>query len=284
MGKVKDETGNRYGILNVLTRVENNKHGKARWLCKCDCGKEVVITGSDLRSGNTKSCGCRVISAESREIGKRYGQLTVKKFAGRNPNDGKLLWECECDCGATTVVRTAHLHRGDIVSCGCKNVAKKKQEIGKQYGLLTVIDSAPSKNGTAYWKCKCNCGNIVEVSGSHLRTGNTQSCGCVKSLGEFNIIKCLAKNNIHFKSQYSFNDLIYKEKLKYDFAILNDDNKPIKLIEFDGPQHNEGSCWYTEEGHIRDLMKEEYAKENKIPLIRIPYKYRDNITLELFQL
>lgn len=284
MGKAIDETGNRYGILTVLKRVENNKYRKAQWLCQCDCGKEIVVDGCSLRSGNTKSCGCRVLSAETRELGKRYGQLVVKEFAGRSPIDNKLLWKCECDCGNFTTVRTAHLHDGSVVSCGCKNRAVKKDEIGNRYGLLTVIEAAPSKKGYAYWKCKCNCGNIIEVSGTSLRSGNTQSCGCVHSLGESNIIKILTQNNIPFKYQYSFDDLVYKQKLRYDFAILDEQEEIIKLIEFDGPQHVKGNCWYTEAGHLRDLMKEQYAKDKNIPLIRIPYEYRDKITLELLTL
>ena len=284
MGKAIDETGNKYGILTVLERVENDKYGKAQWLCQCECGNKIIVAGSSLRSGNTKSCGCKVLSAETRELGKRYGQLTVKKFAGRSPTDGKLLWECQCDCGNITTVRTAHLHSGAVISCGCKNRAIKKDEIGNRYGLLTVIGSAPSRRGQAYWKCKCDCGNIIEVCGTNLRTGNSQSCGCVKSIGELNIIKLLTQNNIPFKYQYGFDDLVYKEKLRYDFAIIDDEQKPIKLIEFDGPQHIEGNCWYTEEGHIRDLMKEQYAKDKNIPLIRIPYEYRDKITLQLLTL
>lgn len=284
MGKAIDETGNRYGILTVIKRVENDKHGKAKWLCRCDCGKEIEVVGSALRKGNTKSCGCRVLSAETREIGKRYGNLTVIDFAGRSPIDKKLLWKCKCDCGNITTVRTAHLHSGAVKSCGCKNIAIKKNELGKKYGLLTVIEEAPSRGNMAHWKCRCDCGNIVEVSGVNLRTGNSKSCGCVRSIGEYNIIQLLTQNNISFKHQFSFDDLVYKEKLRYDFAILDENDNPIKLIEFDGPQHIKGNCWYTEEGHIRDLMKEQYAKEKNIPLIRIPYKERDNITLQMLNI
>lgn len=54
-----------------------------------------------------------------------------------------------------------------------------KNEIGNTYGYLTVIERAPnSKDGRAMWKCKCKCGNEVIVSGKHLRSGNTKSCGC----------------------------------------------------------------------------------------------------------
>jgi len=28
------------------------------WLCKCDCGEYVFVAESDLKSGDTRSCGC----------------------------------------------------------------------------------------------------------------------------------------------------------------------------------------------------------------------------------
>lgn len=58
MSKAIDITGNRYGRLVVIRRVENNKRGQAMWLCQCDCGNEVISDKHRLSSGNTKSCGC----------------------------------------------------------------------------------------------------------------------------------------------------------------------------------------------------------------------------------
>ena len=58
MGKLIDETGNRYGKLTVLKRDGSSKEKKAKWLCKCDCGNYTSVVGKSLRNGNTKSCGC----------------------------------------------------------------------------------------------------------------------------------------------------------------------------------------------------------------------------------
>lgn len=55
--KVVAEEGNRYGRLVVLER--SGSLGKlAAWKCRCDCGQTSRVTGSNLRSGNTSSCGC----------------------------------------------------------------------------------------------------------------------------------------------------------------------------------------------------------------------------------
>ena len=53
----KDLTGQKFGRLTVLA-LDNCENGKARWLCKCDCGKKVSVSRNCLTSGNTKSCGC----------------------------------------------------------------------------------------------------------------------------------------------------------------------------------------------------------------------------------
>ena len=55
---VKEMKNKKFGRLLVLERVENNKYGCARWLCKCDCGTTKVVLGQSLRNGSIVSCGC----------------------------------------------------------------------------------------------------------------------------------------------------------------------------------------------------------------------------------
>lgn len=53
-----DLTGMTFGYLTVIKRVENSNAGKARWLCRCKCGRETVVVGCQLRDGRIVSCGC----------------------------------------------------------------------------------------------------------------------------------------------------------------------------------------------------------------------------------
>lgn len=66
-----DRSGVRYGRLVAIKRV-GTKHGEATWLCKCDCGNEVVVIGGNLTTGTTKSCGCL-----QRENGVAVGHMTI---------------------------------------------------------------------------------------------------------------------------------------------------------------------------------------------------------------
>lgn len=58
MGKFIDLTGQRFGKWTVIGREQKEGVTRALWLCQCDCGKQGVVTGKDLRAGKTKSCGC----------------------------------------------------------------------------------------------------------------------------------------------------------------------------------------------------------------------------------
>lgn len=66
MSKVLNLTGQRFGRLVVVERSANSKSGKARWLCKCDCGNDTVVFSTSLVRGLTHSCGClnREITSE----------------------------------------------------------------------------------------------------------------------------------------------------------------------------------------------------------------------------
>lgn len=57
----------------------------------------------------------------------------------------------------------------------------KINEIGNKHGRLVVVeDAGRSRKGRALWRCVCDCGNEIVVSGHVLRNGNTKSCGCLQ--------------------------------------------------------------------------------------------------------
>lgn len=58
MANAIDIIKKRFGRLTVIARHGRDDYYQATWLCRCDCGKECVCRGHDLRRGRTKSCGC----------------------------------------------------------------------------------------------------------------------------------------------------------------------------------------------------------------------------------
>ena len=111
---------------------------------------------------------------------------------------------------------------------------------GETWGYMTVLkrDESPEHMGhenDSYWICRCElCGTIKSVRGISLRKGITKSCGCIESHGEFMIAKILTEHNILFEKEYSFDDLKYQNKLRFDFAIFNQDGTLSHLVEYDG--------------------------------------------------
>ncbi len=71
-----DLTGVRSGFL-----VAKKYLGCGKWLCKCDCGEEKAISGSSIKRGKTKSCGCMSNRLKS-ESKKKHGTIT---HGGRRP-------------------------------------------------------------------------------------------------------------------------------------------------------------------------------------------------------
>lgn len=225
-------------------------------------------------------------------IGQKFGRLTViEKDKNRKTNSGSY-WICKCDCGKIKSIKSSSLRRGEIQSCGClrnervylANETHRDHLEGQRFGKLTVLKRDENKpRGIVYWICQCDCGKVVSVKGSDLKRkdGNqTVSCGCYhRSIGAINIISCLEENDINYISEYSFINL---PKSRYDFAIIQNNNI-IRLIEFDGEQrYKDVPSWGgLELQQKRDKIKNEYALSHNIPLVRIPYWERDNITLEM---
>ena len=55
---IKNEVGEKYGRLTVLEYAGMNDRHNALFLCQCECGGQKIATGSGLRNGTIKSCGC----------------------------------------------------------------------------------------------------------------------------------------------------------------------------------------------------------------------------------
>ena len=70
-----DITGQRFGKLVAVRRLDEQVHHQYLWECRCDCGKIVKRSVNTLRSGNTKSCGC-LRKTKLNENRKKYGIIT----------------------------------------------------------------------------------------------------------------------------------------------------------------------------------------------------------------
>lgn len=118
--------GERFGRWTVIASAGTGGTGRRKhslWHCRCDCGKEAIVRGNDLKTGNTRSCGCLQSEIHSKLNsakleGQVFGRLTVLRRNGSDAK-GRALWMCRCECGKEKTTNTERLRTGSTRSCGC---------------------------------------------------------------------------------------------------------------------------------------------------------------------
>lgn len=164
-----------------------------------------------------------------------------------------------------------------------KEIVQEKSNIihNSEYEILSEPNGSFSKIEIKHIKC----GNIFkQVISDHF-----SGCGCSicnQSKMENNIEIILRNNNISYIKQKTFDGCKFKNKLKFDFYLIEYNC----CIEFDGIQHFKPIRWFGgkrafELQKIKDEIKTNYCFDKNIKLIR--FNYKQNIEeikkeLELF--
>lgn len=134
--------------------------------------------------------------------GQTFGRLaaiypTEKRVRGR------VIWVFRCVCGEVVEKPASRVKSGEIKSCGCLSRMqasarlRKAQEVAalvnfrdlsnKRFSRLKVLElyrrgmRAGTTNHDSLYLCRCRCGNEIVVRSGSLKSGNTRSCGCLKS-------------------------------------------------------------------------------------------------------
>lgn len=228
---------------------------KKEYVCR-HCERTFVRDGSQVYCSNDcryeyKEC---IVCGESFRVGRNSQQET-----------------CSNKCGSKLSQRTheqyykdfSDIHKGAIVP-------------------LTMYDGLESD--MTVWCVSCQdrtTGKAREFIRS-VRAKSCEHCGHVSSEGERAIERWLNGNGIRYRAEQSFEDLVDVYPLRFDFAVLNEDETIKCLIEYDGIQHFEpvetfGGVPFLVDQQRKDEMKNEYAKQKNIMLYRINYKQRRKI-------
>lgn len=279
--------GQKFSNLTVIG-IKKDKWDRNRYLCKCDCGNEVLANKTELISGRKKSCGClktNVIEKYSYLVGQKINKWTVLEITM-----GKKVCcaTCICECGTIKSVNIYNLLNDKSKDCGCGRKkmlreTRSKNLVGMRFGKLVAIELLEESNkfNRRVYKCKCDCGNEINVPSSSLTTNHTMSCGCLLSYYNMYIDVLLDKLKIAHESEKTVD--INGTKYRFDF-YLPDYNL---MIEYDGEQHympvnfGENNTKLMKERlkarQKNDQIKNNYCKENNINLLRIPYWEKQNI-------
>ena len=242
----------------------------------------------------------------SKYIGQTYNYLTILERDENYKKEHNIkgtgsYYKCLCKCGNIKTVRLNMITSGGVKSCGCLKKEQEKKNLvhgynfidltGKKINFLTVVKRVgKTKDGDLLWECKCDCGATKITRGSSLRHERVVSCGCATmSRGELKIKQILEENNFSFVyNEPYFKDLILPSGglARYDFILFNEEKRPIRLIEFDGEQHYSSFDYFGGESFLEKIQKNDeiknlYAKQNNLPLVRIPYNEIENINLQI---
>lgn len=190
-------------------------------------------------------------------------------------------WKYECPgCGAIKSARSSK------VGTVCKSCASKENRskritpcvlddlTGQEFGYWEVLSKADKSN---HWHCRCKlCGTEKDVFRGSLTSGDSKSCGCMKSWGETQLIYLLDKYNLFYKREVTFPDLlgINQGRLRFDFGIYAEDAL-VCLIEYDGRQHfTYDKNWSQsledfDKQQEHDKLKTQYCQDKGITLYRL---------------
>ncbi len=113
-----DVSGQRFGKLTVLRCLDEKPNYNSEFVCRCDCGNEIILHRYLLFRGRT-SCGCDRIRDDL--TGKRFGKLTVEGLVKKDKFFFATTWKCRCDCGNEVTYPTIMLRNELVSSCGCDN-------------------------------------------------------------------------------------------------------------------------------------------------------------------
>ncbi len=139
MSKRAEMIGKRFGRLLALAFAGLNKHSRAIWRCRCDCGKMVTVEGQLLRTKHSQSCGCykrdnaRLEKGESsfnslyrvyRNMAKKRGlsfSLTKDEFKSLTKQNCYY-----CDKNPQQIIKAINRNYGDYVYNGVDRVDNSK--------------------------------------------------------------------------------------------------------------------------------------------------------------
>lgn len=297
--EIKNDLSNQtYNNLYVIGFDKEESKGKRvpRWRCRCLlCGKERCFTENDLIKPVYKDCGAhrkeKMQKALRKNIsGQIFGSLkalSINEEKTKEENQkrarGDTWWNVECQkCGRITCFPLDWLIRGACTSCGhCGDI-----EINRIYGGIKVLNHNIERSKVEkrnFYNVEClNCGRVFTTRQDRILS-HLSSCGCLLSKGQILIAELLKENNISYVEEKWFNSLKSTAggALRFDFYLPEEN----VCIEFDGEQHYKMVNYFGGEKEFlkrqeNDKIKNEWCKENHIPLIRIPYTKLNSLAIE----
>lgn len=272
------------GEYKVLSEYKKSKEDIE--LIHVKCGHKYKVKPNNFLSGQ-RCPNCRYKNL-SKKVMKEQRRFEEDVFAlvgneyifMENYNGNKKKLKIKHDkCGFIYKVSPDNFLRGNrCPDCAWntrRTPEKFEAEVKKITGTEYSVVKPYKENGNKIAIKHKNCEHEYFVDRHEFIRG-TRCPRCRESKGERVISNYLDFNDYLYKRERVFLDLIADGYLRFDFALLNNDESVYALIEYDGEQHFKPvGIWGGTEGLIKrqynDNLKNEYCEVNNIPLLRIPY-------------
>lgn len=200
--QIKDLTGQTFNDLTVVSYshsckpTPNYKKNQIFWNCQCKCGEFRVVDKNSLKKGHTKSCSfcaeqkmkdnrnwdleSRIALSEENGIDHRGEKINNWKVSEEYrykitpSNKLKKLYKCQCACGAIKEISSFQLMNSVPDCYECRDY---KNLVGEVINHLEVISYVGLKKQSRYWKCRCECGNTVDLVEHNILEKIVNHCG-----------------------------------------------------------------------------------------------------------
>lgn len=268
-----------------------NSYTKIRWKCKVCNYIWLGIPNHVMRGSGCPKC-TKHAPITNEDVDKNLMGRNIERIDDVNGVNNKINWKCTVcyNIWLTTSYHIIDRKHGcprcskcerltdEIVDRRLKEQKRKLIRIGNVVNALTKIK----------WKCEI-CNNEWLAHPNHVLNVNSGCPKCSLSKGELRIENWLTENRFKFKRQYTFSDCKNPKtnyRLRFDFAVFDNEGNLIRLIEYDGRDHFPPSNNMIKNSPKRynlknyenrkylDSLKDEYAK-NK--MLRISYLDGNNI-------
>lgn len=174
--------GQRFNRL-VVVRDDGTRStkGDIKWLCQCDCGKQIHALGYRLKRGLTKSCGC--LNDEKRR--ERFKDLTgtetdhFKIISRSHSENQRVYWNCICKhCGKSIVLSNNDISH--YKSCGCLKGASAAymnsiRDVESLKSTEPTAKSTTGVRGVYFNKCKKNYQAFINVDKKQVYLGSSKN-------------------------------------------------------------------------------------------------------------
>lgn len=209
-----------------LTCIKYSKED-CKWQCRCLCGNEMLATAINLKSGNTKSCGCQSGTLMRSAAIKKYENLIVNGLEFIEPTEmtditGHIVWKIKCVCGKLFDRPASVIVSGHTKSCGCISNNLRSKSLGgtgNPYENASVYETIRASAAYVKWRTDAFIRANHICQGTGIKTSKLQ----VHHIVPLNVLVSqynINKDNIEEYSNILFADdnaIVLSEDVHFEF-------------------------------------------------------------------